>query len=80
MLTPAQCRSARGLIEWSQTKLANSAGLSLSTVRDFETGKRQPMANNLKAMMAAFDAAGVVFLGTGETADGGEGVRRRKGE
>uniref|UniRef100_A0A9E8CP76 Helix-turn-helix domain-containing protein n=1 Tax=Bosea sp. NBC_00436 TaxID=2969620 RepID=A0A9E8CP76_9HYPH len=72
-MTPAQCRAARGLIDWTQTRLAEAAGVSLSTVRDFETGKRQPLSANVQAMRAAIEAAGVIFVMPGRS--GGGGVR-----
>ena len=75
MLTPAQCRAARALINWSQTQLAQASGAGVSTIRDFETGKRSPIANNLAAIRAALEAAGVIFVAeNGE----GPGVRLRK--
>ncbi|MFG1282264.1 helix-turn-helix domain-containing protein [Xanthobacter autotrophicus] len=75
MLTPAQCRAARALIGWSQPKLAAACGAGVSTIRDFETGKRTPIANNLTAIRAALEAAGVIFVAeNGE----GAGVRLRK--
>ena len=74
-LTPAQSRAARSLIGWSQPDLAEASGASLSTVRDFERGKRLPIANNLAAMRRALEEAGVIILDeNGE----GEGVRLRK--
>jgi hypothetical protein len=48
----------------------------LSTVRDFETGKRSPIANNLAAMQKALAEAGVEFIPEN---GGGAGVRLRKG-
>jgi transcriptional regulator with XRE-family HTH domain len=75
MISPAQSRAARGLIDLSQTKLAEAAGISLSTVRDFETGKRTPTANNLAAIKRALEEQGVIFIDTnGE----GSGVRLTK--
>ena len=59
MLSPAQSRAARGWLEWSQEQLAERANVSLSTVRDFEKGRRTPIANNLDALRRAIDAAGV---------------------
>jgi len=59
MLTPEQCRAARGWLNWSQTDLANHASVSLSTVRDFETGKRTPIANNLEALARVLKGEGV---------------------
>ncbi len=75
MFTPAVSRAARGLLDWSQTDLAEKAGVSLSTVRDFETGKRTPIANNISAMQKAMEAAGVQFISEN---GGGAGVRLRR--
>lgn len=74
-MTPAQTRAARGLIDWSQSRLADAAGVSLSTVKDFEAGRRQPVPNNLTAIRAALEAAGVEFIAEN---GGGAGVRLRK--
>jgi len=60
-MTPEQCRAARGWLDLSQKDLAEVAGVALSTVRDFEKGRRTPIANNLKAMQAALEARGIVF-------------------
>jgi transcriptional regulator with XRE-family HTH domain len=61
MFTAAQCRGARGIINWTQERLATEAGVSLSTVKDFESGRRTPIANNLAAIQHALEAAGVEF-------------------
>lgn len=75
MLTPSQSRAARALINWSQPQLADASGASVSTIRDFETGKRSPIANSLKAIRAALEAAGVEFIPEN---GGGAGVRLKK--
>jgi len=59
MLAPEQSRAARAWLDWSQEKLAERANVSLSTVRDFEKGRRTPIANNLTAMRDALLAGGV---------------------
>jgi ribosome-binding protein aMBF1 (putative translation factor) len=61
-LTPEQSRAARGWLGWSQTELGNRAKVSLSTVRDFETRQRTPIANNIEAMQRALEAAGIRLL------------------
>ena len=75
ILTPAQCRAARGLVSWSQTQLAEAANVSRQTVVDFERGARTPYPNNLAAIRAALEAAGVVFV---EPNGLGPGVRLRE--
>jgi len=62
MITPAQCRAARGWLDWTQKDLADKAKVSMSTVRDFESGKRAPISNNLEALGRAIDAAGVQLV------------------
>jgi len=59
MLSPQQSRAARAWLNWSQDDFAKKAGVSLSTVRDFEKGKRNPIANNLLAMQRALEDAGI---------------------
>lgn len=66
MLSPEQSRAARGWLDWSQQDLASRAKTSLSTVRDFERGRRTPIRNNLNAMQHAFETAGIVFLFDGD--------------
>ena len=68
-LTPGQCRAARGLIDWTQEELADRAGLSRSTVRDFEKGRHGLQRASAAVIRAAFEAAGVILI----EAEGGLG-------
>jgi len=61
-MTPEQCRAARGWLDWSQQELADASRVSLSTVRDYEKGRRVPIQNNLGAMKAAMEAKGIGFV------------------
>jgi transcriptional regulator with XRE-family HTH domain len=61
-----QCRAGRALLKWSQTQLAEAAGVGLSTVNDFEIDKREPRSDNLAAIVTAFEKAGVIFESDGK--------------
>lgn len=78
MITPPQSRAARGLLEWSQKELADRANLGLSTIRDFEKGRRVPTVNNLAAIQRAIESAGVEFTNGDEP--GVKLAAKRKGK
>mgnify|MGYP001307688823 CR=1 FL=1 len=55
---------------------------NLSTIRDFETSKRTPHANNLSAIKRALEGAGVEFIdenGGGAVGAVEEGLDARRG-
>lgn len=75
MISPAQSRAARGLLGWSQTKLADAAGLSLPTVKRWETSNGARVSDDaIDKVRAALEAAGVEFIPKN---GGGAGVRLR---
>jgi transcriptional regulator with XRE-family HTH domain len=77
MIEAAQVRAARALIGWSQSKLAETAGVPLSIVERFEAGASDHVANEaIDKMRAALEAAGIVFLPKDD--GGGIGVRLRE--
>ncbi len=61
-MTPEQCRAARAWLNLSQDALAGEAKVSNSTVRDFEAGRRQPIATTLAAMKAVLERQGIAFV------------------
>ena len=63
-MSPEQCRAARGWLGWSQDDLRKRANVGLSTVKDFETGARKPIVNNLTALRQELEKAGIDFLFT----------------
>ncbi len=76
-ILPSQVRSARALIDWSQERLAHESGVSISTIRDFESGRRDPARENLQAIVRTLAAIGAVrFLSEDENL--GPGVRLTK--
>jgi ribosome-binding protein aMBF1 (putative translation factor) len=70
-MTPAQCRAARGLLNWSEDRLASSAGIKVSVVREFEDEKSVPRMT-AQALQRAFEAAGIEF-----SDHGAPGVRQQ---
>jgi ribosome-binding protein aMBF1 (putative translation factor) len=75
MTTIAQVRGARGLLGWSQGRLATAAALSEPTVKRFETGVANVSQDAISKMRAALEKGGVVFV---EENSHGPGVRLRK--
>lgn len=75
MLTAAQIRAARALVDWSGPRLAAETGLSLPTIRRMESalGPGRSAADNVNAVQKALEDAGVIFLVA--DAAGGPGVR-----
>ena len=76
MLTIEQLRGARGLLGWSQSKLAARAGLSLPTVKRVEAGLGPRVSEEARnKLRRALESAGVEFI---DENGGGPGVRLRK--
>lgn len=75
MLTAAQIRAARALVDWSGPQLASETGLSLPTIRRMESalGPGRSSAENVDAVQRALEKAGVIFISA--DAAGGPGVR-----
>jgi DNA-binding XRE family transcriptional regulator len=69
--------AARALLGWKQRELAAAAGLSEVSIKNAERGVVDSRGSTLDAIQRAFDRAGVVFLDTGDTRNGGPGVRNK---
>lgn len=79
MITSAQIRAARALLNWSAAQLGGRAGVSWSTVQRAESGEGTPRvhAETLDRIQCALEAARVEFIA--EDGGGGPGVRLRRG-
>ena len=75
MISSAQCRAARGLLDWTQQDLADRAGVGIVTVRQVEAGVSEPRRATIEVIRRAFEGAGVEFI---DENGGGPGVRLRK--
>ena len=72
----AQLRAARGLLGWSQTDLAQQAGLSLPTVKRVESDWGVRVSDDAREMLRrALEVGGVEFIDQND--GGGPGARLR---
>ncbi|MFT3989042.1 XRE family transcriptional regulator [Aestuariivirga sp.] len=72
MITAAQCRAARALVDLTQQALADASGVGLATLKTFEGGGAATAAT-VETLKTALATAGAVFIP--EDSVGGAGVR-----
>jgi transcriptional regulator with XRE-family HTH domain len=76
VITIEQIRAARGLLGWSQSELAERAGLSLPTVKRVEAGAGPRVSDEARRrIQQALEMGGAKFIAEN---GGGPGVRLRK--
>ncbi|MFC7047839.1 helix-turn-helix domain-containing protein [Emcibacter nanhaiensis] len=77
MITSSQIRAARALIKWSAQKLADEAGIGISTVQRMEKAEGVPTGSikNLDLIQKTLENAGVEFIPEN---GGGVGVRLQR--
>lgn len=75
LLTPEMCRAARALLKWDAHRLADAAGLAISTVKRFEADRMVRPAS-VETMLQALQGAGLEFIPAGgQSLEGGPGLR-----
>lgn len=62
ILTPSLCRAARGLLDWTQTDLADRSGVSRSTIRDYEGDRHEAHRATEAQLRLALESGGVAFI------------------
>ena len=72
IMTAAQCRAARALIEWSAEQLSKTSGVDEQIINAFERRFRAPANEDKRRLRSALEEAGVVFISEN---GGGAGVR-----
>lgn len=80
MITAAQLRAARALLDVDQRRIAELSGLSVPTIQRMEAsdGVIRGNVDSLVKLVEALDAAGIELIGEGAaSAAGGRGVRLR---
>src|SRR5271170_1742779 len=61
IITGAQLRAARGLLDWTRTDLAKAANISPETVKNIEHGTFRPQEQTADAIIKTFASHDVVF-------------------
>lgn len=72
-ITTAQIRGARGILNWSQSDLADRTGISATSIGSIENGQSTPRASTLATIQKSFEDAGIEFIGM-------DGVKIRSGD
>jgi transcriptional regulator with XRE-family HTH domain len=62
LLTPALCRAARGLLDWTQLELAEHSEVSRSTIRDYEGCRHDIHRATAAQLLRAFEENGVAII------------------
>jgi predicted transcriptional regulator len=78
MITAAQMRAARAMLEIDQRQLAELAGVSLPTIQRMEAseGTVRGIIDSLTKVVEALDRAGIELIGDNMASrEGGRGVR-----
>ena len=77
MITSAQIRAARAMLDWSREVLSKESGVGISALMRLEAAQGVPPGNikTFESVQRAFEKAGIEFIGTPEDAPG---VRLRK--
>jgi hypothetical protein len=76
LITSAQIRGARAMLDWSRDDLSKKSGVGTSALMRFEASSGIPTGKiqTLQLVQKAFENAGIEFIGTPES---GAGVRWR---
>jgi transcriptional regulator with XRE-family HTH domain len=62
LISPAQCRAARAVLDWAQDDLELHAGVAKRTISKFESGVGHIHPASVQMLRRALEAAGVLFL------------------
>jgi len=74
LITSAQIRAARAMLDWSREQLSDNSSVGISALMRLESAEGVPSGNikTFEAVQKAFEKAGIEFIGSLEE---GAGVR-----
>lgn len=75
MMTGAQCRAARALVEWPRAHVAKLSGVDVDVLADFEAGRGDPGEQAVERLRRTLEEGGAVFIADNAENGGGVGVR-----
>lgn len=70
-ISPAQCRGARAILNWSQPDLAKRCAIHVQTISNFEQESGTPTKKTLQRITDTLEAAGMEFIEN-------DGVRKKQ--
>lgn len=73
-ISGSQVAAARELLKITQSELAKSVDLSLTTISNFETGKAEPYRASLVKIRAELERRGIEFTNGDSPPSAGDGV------
>ena len=76
MITPAQCRAARGLLDWTQQELADQAQVGVVTVQQLEAGGVSPRRATIDVIQTRLRIAGVPLIMTATAGGAGSAAQQ----
>lgn len=62
IISPAQCRAARALLNWSQPELAERCDIHVQTISNFEKESGSPSKTTLEKISLVFESANILFI------------------
>jgi transcriptional regulator with XRE-family HTH domain len=62
IISSAQCRAARALLNWSQPELASKCDMHVQTISSFENDIGSPSKKTLIKLLEVFTLSGITFL------------------
>ena len=80
ILTSAQSKMARAGVDWTVKDLASAADVAPGTIVRLESGDDKIRTRTLRAIRAALEEAGVIFIDEDDECGAGARLRKPRGD